>query len=114
MCCPGEDYVLLANVAQKLGAFHSFLGLLLSTATLQFLSPKRALRVHGLRYRPQFLVGYILRWIPPCVAVTWEDAAARGARASTRKDMIQQWRPQGPSRRRRTKAGGQQSFEGSG
>ena len=50
MCCPEEGYVLLANVAQNLGAFHSFLGLLLSTATLQFLSPKCALRVHGLRF----------------------------------------------------------------
>ena len=54
MCCPGEDYVLLANVAQKLAAFHSFLGLLPSTATLQFLSPKRALRVHGLRFQRVF------------------------------------------------------------
>ena len=49
MCCQGQDYVPLANVAQKLNAFHSFLGFLPSTATLQFLSPKRALRVHGLR-----------------------------------------------------------------
>ena len=50
MCCPGEGCILLANVAQELSAIHFFLGLLLSTAALQFLPPKRALRVHGFRY----------------------------------------------------------------
>ena len=54
MCCQGQDYVPLANVAQKLNAFHSFLGFLPSTATLQFLSPKRALRVHHLRLLLKF------------------------------------------------------------
>ena len=32
-----------------------FLGLLLSTAALQFLPPKRALRVHGFRFPDYFL-----------------------------------------------------------
>ena len=50
MCCPDKGCVLLANVAQELSAIHFFLGLLLSTATLQFLPPKRALRVHGFRF----------------------------------------------------------------